>query len=70
MDTVGPAGNAKRAGNCLWATPTLFLAAPVWFNAEAFPWTCLRDADPHCLATTERCEACPRWERVEKLHTQ
>jgi hypothetical protein len=71
MDTVSrlPVINTRRAGNCLWATPTVFLSAPFWFDAEARPWTCLRDTDPRALSTTDRCAACPRWER-EGCHLQ
>jgi len=61
--------NTQRASNCLWATPTIFLSAPLWLDAEARPWTCLRDNDPNSLSSTDRCTACPRWER-EGCHLQ
>jgi len=55
--------NANRgAATCLWATPTLFIPAPFWFEAENAPWTCMRDEAPQVLGTTERCAACLRWE--------
>lgn len=50
-----------NAATCRWATPTLFLPAPFWFEAEMRPWTCVRDASPHVLDTTEVCAACARW---------
>lgn len=53
----------QSAASCRWATPTLFVAAPVWYVAEEYPWTCLRDGVPRPLATTEACEECPRWEQ-------
>ncbi len=63
MDTVfKPTSRTQRASNCLWATPTIFLAAPFWFDAETRPWTCLRDGDPRALSTTDRCLECPRWQ--------
>lgn len=52
----------QRASNCLWATPTILLTAPFWFDAETRPWTCLRDVDPRALSTTNRCAECPRWQ--------
>ena len=64
MDAVAerPIPRQRTASNCRWATPTLFLPAPFWFDAEACPWSCLRDADPRVLATTDPCATCPRWE--------
>jgi hypothetical protein len=47
---------------CRWITPTVLLDAPYWVEAEASPWTCLRDATPRPLATTEECATCPRFE--------
>ncbi len=55
-------GPRRHAANCRWATPTLFLRPPLWFEAERAPWTCLRDKRPRVLTTTEACAACPRWE--------
>jgi hypothetical protein len=40
----------------------LFLPAPLWFEAEMSPWTCMRDTTPRVLDTTDRCTNCPRWE--------
>jgi hypothetical protein len=51
-----------QAANCRWAAPTLMLPAPLWFDAENSPWSCVRDAAPRALITTDACEACPRWE--------
>jgi hypothetical protein len=42
--------------------PTLFLAAPHWTDAEAFPWTCMRGEEARPLLTTEECAACARFE--------
>ncbi len=50
------------ASGCLWASPTLFLPAPYWFEAEASPWTCVRDTVPCVLTTTDPCASCARWE--------
>jgi hypothetical protein len=50
------------AATCRWATPTLFLTAPYWWEAERAPWACLRDGTPRILTTTEECADCPRWE--------
>ena len=52
----------RSAAGCRWATPTLFLAAPYWFEAEDSPWACVRDAAPRVLTTTDACASCPRWE--------
>jgi hypothetical protein len=67
MDAVAerPIARQRSASNCRWATPTLFLRAPFWFDAEACPWTCLRDAAPRVLSTTDPCATCPRWEPRE-----
>jgi hypothetical protein len=50
------------AGTCRWAVPTLFMAAPTWMDAEARPWTCLRDQTPRELDSTEACRTCATWE--------
>ena len=55
-------GNQRRAANCRWATPTLMLPAPLWFDAENSPWSCVRDAAPRVLFSTDACEICSRWE--------
>jgi hypothetical protein len=54
----------QSASNCRWATPTLFVAAPIWYAAEDFPWTCLRGDTPRPLPSTEACATCPQWEEV------
>ena len=51
-----------RAATCRWATPTVFLAAPYWIEAESAPWACVRDTVPRVLGTTDQCAICPRWE--------
>ena len=52
----------QRAASCRWATPTMWLSAPLWFDAEACPWACERDTPPRALASTEVCATCPHWE--------
>lgn len=56
------ANGSRSASTCRWAMPTLFLQAPFWFESEHAPWTCLRDAAPQVLTSTEPCALCPRWE--------
>jgi hypothetical protein len=56
------AHDGRHASTCRWATPTLFLAPPFWFEADNAPWTCVRDVTPHVLDTTEPCAICGRWE--------
>jgi hypothetical protein len=55
----------RSANNCRWATPTLFLTAPLWCEGETSPWACLSDLTPRVLATTDPCATCPRWEPRE-----
>ena len=57
-----PIGAQPSASSCRWATPTLFLPAPFWFDAEMCPWTCVRDPAPRVLSSTNPCATCPRWE--------
>jgi hypothetical protein len=40
----------------------LFLPYPYWLAAEQEPWSCLRDAVPRPLETTEECRTCLRRE--------
>jgi len=56
-------GDRHIAANCRWATATLMLPAPLWFDAEDSPWSCVRDGAPRTLISTDACEMCPRWER-------
>jgi hypothetical protein len=58
---TGP--ESHGASTCRWAAPTVFLGAPFWFEAEQTPWTCVHDARPRLLHTTECCATCARWER-------
>jgi len=53
---------SHRAANCRWAVPTLFLAPPAWIDASDRPWTCVRDAVPREMETTDACGECVRWE--------
>jgi hypothetical protein len=57
--TPSPKNHAAR---CRWATPTVFLDAPYWVEAEARPWACIRGGEPRPLATTDECRMCPRFE--------
>ena len=52
----------QTASNCRWATPTLFLPAPIWLRAWQAPWTCQRETEPRTLESTVECAECPRWE--------
>ena len=52
----------QSAATCRWAVPTLFLPPPIWMGAWDTPWTCLRNARPRMLETTDVCASCPRWE--------
>lgn len=49
---------------CYWLTPTRIMPHPFSYEAEAKPWTCLRDGRPRPMDAGERsqCAACPRWE--------
>ena len=64
MDAIAErrAPRNQGASNCRWATSTLFLEAPFWFEAEADPWTCVCQEPPRLLRTTELCATCRRWE--------
>jgi SAM-dependent methyltransferase len=61
---------AHHASNCRWAMPTLFLPRPYWWDAEAKPWACVREAVPRILETTEVCADCPYWEARRKTETK
>lgn len=60
---TGPA--TQCAATCKWATPTLFVWAPYWFESEEAPWTCLREGEPRVLASTDECATCAYWESRE-----
>jgi hypothetical protein len=64
-----PAYVAHHASNCRWATPTLFLADPYWWDAEGCPWACVRERVPRVLENTEVCTDCPHWEAHPKTTT-
>ncbi|MEZ5320212.1 MAG: hypothetical protein R2752_22610 [Vicinamibacterales bacterium] len=51
-----------RAATCRFAAPTLTLKHPDWLDAHARPWSCVRDATPAPLETTEVCRTCTHWE--------
>jgi hypothetical protein len=69
--TIGPPAHvAHHASNCRWAMPSLFLPAPYWWNAEGYPWACVRDGVPRILDTTEVCADCPYWEAHPKAKAE
>ena len=49
---------------CHWLTPTRIMPHPFCFEADARPWSCLRDGRPGPLNAAElrRCATCSRWE--------
>jgi hypothetical protein len=49
---------------CHWLSPTRIMPHPVWFEASARPWACMRDGYPRPLTECElaACAKCPRWE--------
>ena len=57
-------GEDRHASACRWGVPTLLLRAPYWWQTTESPWTCVREATPRVLETTEECVACPHWEPV------
>jgi uncharacterized protein (DUF302 family) len=59
---ITTAGGRIQAASCRWATPTLFVSAPVCYDAEESLWSCTRDAGTRPLETTEVCADCERWE--------
>jgi hypothetical protein len=60
------AGYGKHhAGNCRQAVPTVSLSAPVWWEADDCPWTCVREGTLRTLETTEVCADCTYWENCE-----
>lgn len=56
-----------RAVRCRWVTPTVFLDAPHWVEAEKSPWTCIHDVEPRPLVTTEACATCRRYDPARPL---
>jgi len=62
---------SKRcAASCRWAVPTLFQPDPMWLESWNRPWTCVREALPHALETTDTCVMCRRWETREEPVTR
>ena len=49
---------------CRWLTPTRLMPHVFWLEADAKPWSCLRDGCPRPLTMPEirECGNCPRWE--------
>jgi hypothetical protein len=49
---------------CHWLMPTRILPHSFSLEADAKPWTCLRDGVPRALCDDElrKCATCPRWE--------
>ena len=52
----------KHAGTCRWAVSTLLQPYPIWLEAAERPWTCIREALPHPIESTDLCATCPHWE--------
>jgi hypothetical protein len=46
---------------CRWAQATLLVEDLTWTEAEAYPWSCTAEGDPHTVEETERCLTCGRW---------
>ena len=61
--SVATTHSKQSAASCRWATPTLFLQAPHWFEAENCPWGCLRATAPRVLTMTDGCAVCSDWVR-------
>jgi hypothetical protein len=60
MDSV------HRPQTCRWAEPTLNQAWPMWLDAWAWPWSCIRHAgSPRLVPATTDCESCAHWEPRE-----
>lgn len=55
------ARDAHHASTCRWASPTISMPAPYWWDAEGRPWTCVRSATPRLLETTQDCVVCGQW---------
>lgn len=70
MQSRAPGSNVMRpdkrvehhASTCRWGIPTVFLAAPCWWDSEDRPWACVHAGAPRPLETTEECAGCPHWE--------
>ena len=52
---------AHHAANCRWGALTTDLEAPFWWDAERYPWACIRETTPRLLETTEVCRTCVHW---------
>jgi hypothetical protein len=46
---------------CRWATPTLFLPWPLWFDAAHYEWSCTRGLRPRGIAQPAACARCEGW---------
>jgi hypothetical protein len=51
----------RTVQRCRWAEPTLFVAEPIWTEAEQYPWTCRAEGPPHVVEDTTLCATCGRW---------
>ena len=57
----------RTVQHCRWAEPTLFVMAPNWTDAWAYPWSCRAGGAAHVVVDTRVCETCVRWvERDER----
>ena len=46
---------------CRWATPTLFLPWPLWFDAADYEWSCTRGRRPRGIPQPATCAKCEGW---------
>jgi hypothetical protein len=54
---------------CRWATPTLFLPWPLWFDASNNEWSCTRGDTARGLHDPSNCAVCKGWTAASRpLH--
>lgn len=58
---LASATTRRCAATCRSAVPTVSLPPPLWFEAADTPWSCLREAKPRLLLSTDRCGECAGW---------
>ena len=59
-------GGVRVVQTCRWATPTLFLQWPLWYEASHHEWSCTRGAIPNVLPDPAICRTCPYWMPIER----
>ena len=52
--------------SCRWATPTLFLRWPLWYDASQHEWSCTRGDAARVLVDPAMCRTCPYWSPAER----